>query len=170
MARLPVHAAYAAAALSSLSAPRATMISASSGNWRCSALASSQGARIHTSRSSLVIKITGMAFGWTGSTTAFARWLGSRRRYAAPVSVLTWCPVAPELGPNAGERGQQSVFIHREPDHVLFLGLRVRLRRIFREAIEGHQASVLRLEPDRSRDRRSEAGGEGDSCSGTPTC
>jgi hypothetical protein len=41
------------------------------GNGRCSALASSQGARIHTSRSSSVVKITGMAFGWIGSTIAF---------------------------------------------------------------------------------------------------
>lgn len=38
---------------------------------RCSALASSQGARSQISRSSLVVKITGIAFGWIGSTTAF---------------------------------------------------------------------------------------------------
>ena len=36
----------------------------------CSALASSHGARIHTSRSSSVVKITGMSFWWIGSTTA----------------------------------------------------------------------------------------------------
>jgi hypothetical protein len=29
------------------------------------------GARIHTSRSSPLVKITGIAFGWIGSTTAF---------------------------------------------------------------------------------------------------
>jgi hypothetical protein len=52
-----------------LSAPRITIFSASSGNGRCSALASSHGARIHTSRSSSVVKITGMAFGWIGSVT-----------------------------------------------------------------------------------------------------
>jgi hypothetical protein len=34
-------------------------------------LASSQGARIHTSHSSGVVRITGMAFGCIGSTTAF---------------------------------------------------------------------------------------------------
>jgi hypothetical protein len=39
-----------AAALSSLSVPRATIISPSSGNGRCSALAPSHGARIQTSR------------------------------------------------------------------------------------------------------------------------
>ncbi len=61
----------AAAARSSLSAPRMTIRSASSGSGRCSALASSHGARIHTSRSSSVVSITGMAFGWIGSTTAF---------------------------------------------------------------------------------------------------
>jgi hypothetical protein len=57
--------------LSSLSGPRITIFSASSGNGRCTALASSQGARIHTSRSSAVVKIAGIAFGWIGSTTAF---------------------------------------------------------------------------------------------------
>ena len=36
-----------------------------------SALASSHGARIRTSRSSSVVRITGMAFGWIGSTIAF---------------------------------------------------------------------------------------------------
>ena len=36
-----------------------------------SAFASSHGARIHRSRSSSVVRITGMAFGWIGSTTAF---------------------------------------------------------------------------------------------------
>jgi hypothetical protein len=60
-----------AAALSSLSAPRITIVSASSGNGRCSAFASSQGARIQTSCSSSVVKITGRALGWIGSTTAF---------------------------------------------------------------------------------------------------
>jgi hypothetical protein len=60
-----------AAALSSLSAPRATILIASSGKGRWSALASSHGARIQTSRSSSVIRMTGMALGWIGSTTAF---------------------------------------------------------------------------------------------------
>jgi hypothetical protein len=56
---------------SSLSAPRATIRSPSSANGRCSAFASSHGARIQTSRSSSLVRITGMAFGWIGSTTAF---------------------------------------------------------------------------------------------------
>jgi hypothetical protein len=54
-----------------LSTPRATILSASSGNGRYSAFASSHGARIQTSRSSSVVKITGIAFGWIGSTIAF---------------------------------------------------------------------------------------------------
>src|SRR5215216_1823951 len=41
-----------------------------SGNGRCSALASSHGARSQTSRSSSVNRMTGMAFGWIGCTTA----------------------------------------------------------------------------------------------------
>jgi len=62
---------HAIVARSSLSAPRATIFSASSGNGRCKALASSHGARTQTSRSSSVVRITGMAFGWIGSTIAF---------------------------------------------------------------------------------------------------
>ena len=42
-----------------------------SGNGRCSAFASSHGARIQASHSSSVVRITGMAFGWICSTTAF---------------------------------------------------------------------------------------------------
>src|SRR6266480_8095193 len=56
-----------AATLSSLSGPRITILSASSGNGRCSAFASSHGARIQMSRSSSVVKITGITFGWIGS-------------------------------------------------------------------------------------------------------
>src|SRR6202000_3115571 len=59
------------AAASSLSAPRATILSALFGSGRCNALASSHGARSQTSRSSSVVRITGIAFGWIGSTTAF---------------------------------------------------------------------------------------------------
>jgi hypothetical protein len=51
------------AALSSLSAPLATISNPSSANGRCSALASSHGARIQTSRSSSVVRITGIASG-----------------------------------------------------------------------------------------------------------
>ena len=57
--------------VSSLSAPRRTILIASSGNGCCNAFASSHGARIHKSRSSSVVRITGMAFEWIGSTTAF---------------------------------------------------------------------------------------------------
>jgi hypothetical protein len=60
-----------AAARSSLSLPRATIRTASSGNGLCSVLASSHGARIQTSRSSSVVRTIGIAFGWIGSTIAF---------------------------------------------------------------------------------------------------
>jgi hypothetical protein len=52
---------YHGAALSSLSAPCIAIFNASSGNGRCNAFASSHGARIQTSRSSSVIRITGIA-------------------------------------------------------------------------------------------------------------
>ena len=42
-----------------------------SGSGRCSARASSHSAPIHTSRCSAVVRITGMAFGWMGATSAF---------------------------------------------------------------------------------------------------
>jgi hypothetical protein len=38
---------------------------------RRNTFASSHGARIQTSRSSSVVRITGIAFGWIGSTIAF---------------------------------------------------------------------------------------------------
>jgi len=60
-----IHAADAAR--SSLSAPRMTILSALSGNGRCNALASSHDARIRTSHSSSVVRITGMAYGWIGN-------------------------------------------------------------------------------------------------------
>jgi hypothetical protein len=66
-----VHLAHAAAARSSLTARAATIRNASLGNGRCNAFASSHGARIQTSHSSSVVRITGVAFGWIGSTTAF---------------------------------------------------------------------------------------------------
>jgi hypothetical protein len=56
----------AAAASSSFASPRATIFNASSGKGRCSAFASSHGAR-----SSPFVKITGVAFEWIGSTVAF---------------------------------------------------------------------------------------------------
>ena len=74
---------HAAAARSSLSAPRMTIQSASSGTDRCNALASSHGARIQTSRSSSVVRITGMPFRWIGSTTAFGEKAIDRMRQGA---------------------------------------------------------------------------------------
>jgi hypothetical protein len=63
-------ALHHAATLSLFASPRATILSPSSGHGLCNALALSHGARIQTSRSSLVVKITGIALGWIGSTIA----------------------------------------------------------------------------------------------------
>src|SRR3569833_1282775 len=52
-------------------APRATIFSTPSGKGRCSAFASSHGARSQASYSSADVRITGIAFGWIGATTAF---------------------------------------------------------------------------------------------------
>ena len=53
--------------------------------------------------------------------------------------------IAPVLGPDARECREGPVVVEREPNHVL-LGLRVRLRRIFGEAVERYQATVFRLQ------------------------
>ena len=50
-----------------------------------------------------------------------------------------------ERHPHARE--QRTLVGEREPHHVLFLGLRVRLRRVLGEAVGRDQASVLRLQP-----------------------
>src|SRR5450755_1785612 len=60
----------AVTAASSLT-PRATILSTPSGGGRCSLRASSGGAVIHVSTSSGVVRITGIAFGWTAPTSAF---------------------------------------------------------------------------------------------------
>jgi hypothetical protein len=60
---------FHAAALSSLSGPRATILILLSDSGRCSALASSRSARGQTSRSSSDSRMTGMALGLIGSTT-----------------------------------------------------------------------------------------------------
>jgi hypothetical protein len=53
--------------------------------------------------------------------------------------------VAPVLGPDPRESEQRPFLIEREPNHVLFLRHRLRLRRIFGEAVCRHQAAVFRL-------------------------
>jgi Rha family phage regulatory protein len=67
----PLLREFHAAILSSLSGPRMTIFRASSGSGRWSALASSHGARSQASRSSSVVRMTGIALGWIGATTAF---------------------------------------------------------------------------------------------------
>lgn len=58
---------------------------------RCNAFASSHGTRVQTSHSSCVVRITGMAFGWMGVTTAFGAVVESHKPNAARGSVWTWC-------------------------------------------------------------------------------
>src|SRR4051794_39025924 len=51
--------------------PLAIILSTPFGSGRCNVQASVHGARIHTSHSSSVVKITGIAFGCIGATTSF---------------------------------------------------------------------------------------------------
>ena len=139
---------HAAGARSSLSAPRMTIPSASSGNGRCNTFASSHGARIQTSRSSSVVRITGIAFGWIGSTTAFGDVVRESVDLMRPRHRLRLrAAITVERRPDASEGEQRSVIVECEPDHVLFLGLGVRLRRVLGEAVDRDQAAVLWLEP-----------------------
>src|SRR6185295_7816112 len=94
-----------------------TILSASSGSGLCSAFASPHGARIHTSRSSSVSRITGMAFGWIGSTMAFGAVV--RKPYTRHRLRLRPA-IAVERGPDASEGEQRPVIVECEPHHVLF--------------------------------------------------
>jgi hypothetical protein len=55
--------------------------------------------------------------------------------------------IALELGPDTSECRQRAIVAEREPHRVFLLRLRVLLGRVFREAVERHEAAVLRLEP-----------------------
>jgi hypothetical protein len=81
---VPRHAKRWAANARSSFSPVATIFSAPSGSGRCSASASSHGARSQTSCSSVVVMITGIAFGCTRAASAF----GSQVR-DAKMSVVT---------------------------------------------------------------------------------
>jgi hypothetical protein len=76
ISRGPMRVLYAETATSSLASRLATINNLLSGSGRCSAFASSHGARIQTSRSSSVVRITGMALGCIGWTTAFGAVVG----------------------------------------------------------------------------------------------
>jgi hypothetical protein len=83
---------HATAARSSLSAPRMTILTASSGNGRCSAFASSHGARIHASRSSSVLTITGLP---TSSLNGFGRLICQAVPSRLDLSVACTMPSGP---------------------------------------------------------------------------
>jgi hypothetical protein len=86
-----------------LSAPRATIFNVSSGNGRCSAFASSRGARIQTLRSSSVVRITGIAFGWMGSTIALDDAVKKHRRDAVRHQGFDFVPRGHLYGRAQGE-------------------------------------------------------------------
>jgi len=136
--------------LSSLSAPRMTTLRASAGSGRCSTFASSHGARIQTSRSSSVARITdhghclgmdrlhhGVRLGRQEAVDLMRS--GDRLRLGPTISV--------ERGPDASEGEQRPIVIEREPHHVFLLGLGVRLWRVLGEAVGRNEAAVLRFEP-----------------------
>ena len=66
-------------------------------------------------------------------------WTGYRLRFRTTV--------ASELSPDSGERTKRTVLIERKPDNVFLLCLRIRFRRIFREAIQRDKAPIFWFQP-----------------------
>ena len=114
-----------AAALSSLSAPHKTILSASSGKGRCSAF----GLVPWRAHPNVALLLRGQDH----RHRLRMDWLdhGIRRRRKKTVDEMRSgnrfrfrAAVPSEFGPNAGEAEQRPAFIEREPDDVLLLGLR----------------------------------------------
>ena len=68
-----------------------------------------------------------------------SRMMRPRYRLRAAITV--------ECRPDASEGEQRTILVEREPDDILFLGLRVRLRRVLGEAVGRDKAAVLGAEP-----------------------
>ena len=127
---------FHAAALSSLSATRATILIASSGKRPLHRLGLIP-RRAHPDVAFLVcqqddrhgFRVDGFDHGVRrrGEKAVHLMRAGNRFRYRSAVTL--------ELGPDAGEAGQRPIVVDREPDNVLFLGLGIRLRRVFSEAV-----------------------------------
>jgi hypothetical protein len=100
--------------------------------------------------------MTVMALPWIGRTMAFGDVVRKPR-----VRARNWLglgsAVAFERCPDAGEGLQRPIIVQGEPDHILFLSLRIGLWSVFREAVERDQASVPGLHPGAPVRRRSVA-------------
>ena len=85
-----------------------------SGRGRGSDFASSQGASIQTSRSSSVVRITGIAFGWIGSTTALGAVV--RRAEASVSSAFTMATLKISTGSLTSRLGKTTAGAKRHGD------------------------------------------------------
>ena len=95
-----------------------------------------------------MVRITGMAFGWIGSTTAFGDVVRNPVDLMRPWHRLRLrAAITVEHRPDAREGEQRPVLIQCEPHHVLFLRLQVWLRRVLGEAVGRDKAAVLSAEP-----------------------
>jgi hypothetical protein len=91
--------------------PSATIVSMSSGRGLCSFRASSVGALSHTSYSSGVVRITGIALGWIGPTTPFGSDVKNEYSRCSPSTGSAFVPRAPVHGrqmPANAARGRSS--------------------------------------------------------------
>src|ERR1700677_4286335 len=110
-----------------------------------------QGARIHTSRSSGVVRIAGLALGWIGLTIRVRRCCQeSIDQVRTGHRFRLWAAIALERDPEAGEREQRTLVVDCEPNHVLLAGRGICFRHVFGTAAGWHKSTVFRLEPSRA--------------------
>src|SRR5688500_12171458 len=113
-----------------------TILSASFGGGRCSALASSWCAHPHVP---LLVREQDHRHG-LGMDRLDHRVRRCRQKSIYLLRPRHWlglcAAITIERRPDASEGGERSVVVDDEPDYVLFLGVRVRLWRIFRKAVE----------------------------------
>jgi len=135
--------AGSATARSSLS-PFATIRSTSFGKGRCRASASVVSASSHWSTSAPVVRMTGIAFGWTGATIALASVVRKANNSWTTLDGRTLgASHTPPRRPEAGEGEQRPILAQREPDRRLArLGVQV-----LAERRGGDDASVPVSEP-----------------------
>jgi hypothetical protein len=92
----------------------------------------------------------------TARSRSWSHWRSARASKCAS-AICAWPSVPRSWRDAIRVCEQRSIIIEREPHHVLFLGLRVRLWRVFGEAVGRDKAAALRLEPATPVRRRHDA-------------
>jgi hypothetical protein len=116
--------------------PLATIRNMLSGSGRCNSRAFGASANSHKSTSSGVVRMTGMALGWIGATTAFASVVRKPNNSCCPSTGALFGPRTPRqgvqrpandrchlVGENSGEQGQVACSIVARAEPVADRGL-----------------------------------------------